>query len=59
MTKGNVRREVHPDPAMDENREGHGLEESGNRRYTEKGYRNCPTSLLKTWRLHDHPQTTI
>ena len=51
--------EVHPDPTMDENREGHGLEESGNRRYTEKGCRNCPTSLLKTWRLHDHPQTTL
>ena len=26
--------EVHPDPAMDENREGHGPEERGNRRLT-------------------------
>ena len=32
MTKGNAEVEVHPDPSMDENREGHGPEGSRNRR---------------------------
>ena len=66
--------EIHPDPAMDENREGHGPEGRGNRRLAsestpvEQGQdfatsirtiRIYPTSLLKKWRLQDHPQTKL
>ena len=77
--KARLEVEVHSDPAMDENQEGHGPEGRRNRRlasesspveqgqilplppgpWTEKRCRNCPTYLLKMWRLQDHPQTTL
>ena len=77
--KATLEVEIHPDPALDENRAGRGTEGNENVRLAleftpvEKGpkfatstgllierrFRNCPTSLLKTWRLHYHQLITL
>ena len=65
--------EVHSEPVMVENQEGHGPEGRGNRRFASESTQveqdqdfatstgtldREETSLLKIWRLQDHPETS-